>query len=172
MKAAAKIFGAPRFALLFLDETGDLPPEMQLKLRRLVQDGEFAPLDDEKAGGSDGGMIAASDHDLKTGVTAGRFWEDVYYRLRLFPIEAPPLRERKEDIPILLAHFLRVACERFNRPSLQVTENQIRLLQEYDWPGNLRELEIAVERAVIAAPTDSLRFDLPETAANRRVRRR
>jgi DNA-binding NtrC family response regulator len=77
----------------------------------------------------------------------------------------PPLRERKEDIPILVAHFLEVACKRFNRPGLQLTESQLRRLQNYEWPGNVRQLENSVERAAIAARANSLRFDIPETAA-------
>ncbi len=110
-------------------------------------------------------MIAACNHDLKTAVRDGRFRQDLYYRLSVFPIDVQALRERKEDIPILATHFLEMACKRFNRPDLQLAESQLRRLQNYDWPGNVRELENVVERAVIAARPGSLHFDIPEAAA-------
>jgi transcriptional regulator with GAF, ATPase, and Fis domain len=150
---------------LFLDEVGDLPPEMQPKLLRVLQEGEFEPVGDEKTRRANFRMIAACNHDLKTAVRAGRFRQDLYYRLSVFPIEVPALRERKEDIPILATHFLEVACKRFNRPDLRLAESQLRRLQNYDWPGNVRELENVVERAVIAARAGSLHFDIPEAAA-------
>lgn len=149
---------------LFLDEVGDLPLEMQPKLLRVLQDGEFELLGDEKTRRANVRTIAASNQDLAAAVRAGRFRQDLYYRLSVFPIEVPPLRERKEDIPILATHFLESACKRFGQPSLVLTESQIRQLQNYDWPGNVRELENAVERAVIASRAGSLRFDIPETA--------
>jgi transcriptional regulator with GAF, ATPase, and Fis domain len=108
-------------------------------------------------------MIVASNHDLKGAIRAGRFREDLYYRLSVFPIEVPPLRERKEDIPLLAAHFIASACRRFNRSGLEANARQLRRLKEYDWPGNLRELKNVVERAVISARFGSLQFDIPSS---------
>jgi transcriptional regulator with GAF, ATPase, and Fis domain len=148
---------------LFLDEVGDLPPEMQPKLLRVLQHGEFEPVGDEKTRRANFRLIGASNHDLETAARAGRFRQDLYYRLSVFPIEVPPLRERKEDTPILAAHFLEMACKRFNRQGLQLTESQFRRLQNYEWPGNVRELENVLEQAVITARTGSLRFDIPDS---------
>jgi transcriptional regulator with GAF, ATPase, and Fis domain len=148
---------------LFLDEVGDLPSQMQPKLLRVLQDGEFEALGDEKPRRANFRLIVASNKDLETEVRAGRFREDLYYRLSVFPIEVPLLRERKEDIPLLASHFLDVACKRFNRSGLQLNASQLRQLQNYDWPGNVRELQNVIERAVIAARGGALRFDIPET---------
>jgi transcriptional regulator with GAF, ATPase, and Fis domain len=104
--------------------------------------------------------IAASNRDLKSLVRAGQFREDLYYRLSVFPIEVPPLRERNDDIPILATHFLEAACKRFGRSGLRFNASQLRQLQDYDWPGNVRELQNVVERAVIASRSGSLRLDI------------
>jgi transcriptional regulator with GAF, ATPase, and Fis domain len=149
---------------LLLDEVGDLPPEMQPKFLRVLEENEFEPVGDDKTRRTNVRVIAATNHDLKSIVLAGQFREDLYYRLSVFPIEVPPLRERKEDIPLLAAHFLELACVRFNRPGLSLTEDHIRRLQNYNWPGNVRELRNVVERAVIVARGSSLRFDLLEAA--------
>ncbi|MGO9058009.1 MAG: sigma-54 interaction domain-containing protein [Candidatus Binataceae bacterium] len=146
---------------LFLDEVGDLPPEMQPKLLRVLESGEFEPVGDDKTRRADVRIIAASNRDLKIAVRAGQFREDLYYRLSVFPIEVPPLRQRKDDILILARDFVQSACKRFNRSGVQLTPSQIRQLLDYDWPGNVRELRNVVERAVIAARFGSLRFDLP-----------
>jgi transcriptional regulator with GAF, ATPase, and Fis domain len=148
---------------LFLDEIGDLPMEMQPKLLRVLQDGEFEPVGDNRTRHVSVRIIAATNHDLKSLVSAGLFREDLYYRLSVFPIEVPPLRERKEDIPLLATHFLAAARKRFNRPG-QFTANQLRQLEDYDWPGNVRELRNVVERAVIASRSGSLHVDLPGSA--------
>ena len=145
---------------LFLDEVGDLPPEMQPKLLRVLESGEFEPVGDDKTRTADVRIIAASNRDLKSAIRVGQFREDLYYRLSVFPIEVPPLRARKEDIPILARHFVENACKRFNRSALRLTPSQIRQLLAYDWPGNVRELQNVMERAVIAARFGSLRFDL------------
>jgi transcriptional regulator with GAF, ATPase, and Fis domain len=146
---------------LLLDEVGDLPLEMPPKLLRVLESGEFEPVGDDKTRRADVRIIAATNRNLKAAVRAGRFREDLYYRLSVFPIEVPPLRERKEDIPILTKHFLQAACRRFNRPSPQLTDSQINQLLSYDWPGNVRELQNVVEHAVIAARSGPLRFDIP-----------
>jgi transcriptional regulator with GAF, ATPase, and Fis domain len=105
-------------------------------------------------------IIAASNRDLKKDAEEGRFRQDFYYRLNVFPIEVPPLRERKEDIPVLAAHFLKQAARRLRLPSPRFTEAHARLLQSYDWPGNVRELQNATERALILAQKGALQFDL------------
>ena len=146
---------------LFLDEIGELPLAMQPKLLRVLQDGEFEPVGIDQARRVDVRIIAASNRDLKSLVRAGRFREDLFYRLSVFPIEMLPLRERKDDIPILAKHFLEVACKRFSRSRLHLTANQLRQLQNYDWPGNVREMQNVIERAVITSHVGSLRLDIP-----------
>jgi PAS domain S-box-containing protein len=151
---------------LFLDEIGDLPMEMQPKLLRVLQDGEFEPVGDNRTRRVNVRTIAASNRDLKGLVRAGGFREDLYYRLSVFPIEVPALRERRDDIPILAAHFLQAACKRFSRSGLQFTANQLQQLQDYDWPGNVRELQNVIERAVIASRAGALQLDIPVDAAS------
>lgn len=146
---------------LFLDEVGDLPPEMQPKLLRVLQDGEFEAVGDVRTRRVDVRIIAASNRNLESLVRAGRFREDLYYRLSVFPIEVPPLREREGDIAILARYFLARACERFGRQDLQLSEDQIEQMSGYPWPGNIRELQNLVERAVISARSGSLRLDVP-----------
>ncbi len=146
---------------LFLDEIGELPLAMQPKLLRVLQDGEFEPVGNDQTRRGDVRIIAATNRDLKSLVHAGRFREDLYYRLSVFPIEVPPLRERKDDIPLLAKHFLEMACKRFSRSGLHLTASQIKQLQNYDWPGNVRELQNVVERAVITSRLGLLRPDIP-----------
>ena len=146
---------------LFLDEIGELPLAMQPKLLRVLQDGEFEPVGNDQTRRVNVRIIAATNRDLKSLVHAGRFREDLYYRLSVFPIEVPPLCERKDDIPLLAKHFLEVACKRFSRSGLHLTASQIRQLQNYDWPGNVRELQNVIERAVITSRLGSLRLDIP-----------
>jgi transcriptional regulator with GAF, ATPase, and Fis domain len=146
---------------LFLDEVGDLPRQMQPKLLRVLQEGEFEAVGDDKPRRVDVRIVAASNHDLKAAVDAGRFREDLFYRLSVFPIKVPPLRERKDDIPVLAKHFVQDACRRFSRSGLRLTASQIEELRDYDWPGNVRELQNVIERAVITARLGSLRIDLP-----------
>ncbi len=133
---------------LFLDDVGDLSPEMQPKLLRVLQDGEFQTVGDDHPRSADVRIIAASNYDLKKAVLEDGFREDLYYRLSVFPIVVPPLRERREDIPVLARHFVAMACQRFNRLPLPLADSQIRQLAGYDWPGNVRELQNAIERAV------------------------
>jgi PAS domain S-box-containing protein len=146
---------------LFLDEIGELPLPMQPKLLRVLQEGEFEPVGADTMRRVDVRIVAASNRDLKSLVRAGRFREDLYYRLSVFPIEVPPLRERKDDIPILAKHFLELASKRFSRSGLHLTASQMRQLQNYDWPGNVRELQNVIERAVITSHLGSLRLDIP-----------
>jgi len=149
---------------LFLDEVGDLPAAMQPKLLRVLQEGEFEAVGDERTRRADVRIIAASNHDLKGAVQERKFREDLYYRLSVFPIDVPPLRERKDDIPILAKHFVEAAGRRFNRSPLHLSASQIQQLQSYDWPGNVRELQNVIERAVIRARLESLTFDTLHSA--------
>ena len=114
-----------------------------------------------RRGASTCGLLRRANRDLKSLVRAGRFREDLYYRLSVFPIEVPPLRERKDDIPVLAKHFLEMASKRFSRSGLHLTASQMRQLQNYDWPGNVRELQNVIERAVITSHLGSLRLDIP-----------
>ena len=141
---------------LFLDEVGDMPPAMQAKLLRVLQEGEF-----ERVGGTttlraDVRIIAATNRDLPAEIEAGRFREDLYYRLNVVPIHAPPLRERKEDIPALVAAFVREACERNGRRQMEATPEAIAALRRHDYPGNVRELRNLVERLVILSDGPAL----------------
>ena len=155
---------------LFLDEVGDLPTEIQPKLLRVLQEGEFQALGDEKTRRANFRMIAASNQDLKAAVRQGRFRQDLYYRLSVFPIEVPPLRERQEALPILAQHFLEVVSKRFNRTDLRLNPDHLRQLRDYDWPGNVRELQNVIERAVIASQSGSIRLDIPGGAEPRSSR--
>ena len=154
---------------LFLDEIGDLPPEMQPKLLRVLQDGKFELVGDNRTRHADVRIVAATNHDLDALVRAGQFREDLYYRLSVFPLGVPPLRERKDDIPLLAARFLEDACKRFKRSGLQLFTAEREQLQNYDWPGNVRELKNVIERGVIASRFGTLRLDL--LSGNRPERR-
>ena len=149
---------------LFLDEIGDLPAAMQPKLLRVLQDGEFEAVGDNRTRRVNVRIVAATNRDLKGLVRERRFREDLYYRLSVFPIEVPPLRERKGDLPLLATHFLKAAIKRFNRSGLRLSASQLRQLQTYDWPGNVRELQNVIERAVIASRLGPLRLDIPTVA--------
>jgi len=155
---------------LFLDEIGELPLAMQPKLLRVLQDGEFEPVGIDRTRRVDVRIIAATNRDLKSLVHARRFREDLYYRLSVFPIEVPPLRERTDDIPSLAKHFLDAACKRFSRAGLHLTASQLRQLQNYDWPGNVRELQNVLERAVIGSRLGSLRLEIPGNTESRSSR--
>ena len=134
---------------LFLDEVGDLPLELQPKLLRILQEGEFERLGSPHTTAVDVRVIAATNRDLEKALAAGDFREDLYYRLNVFPILCPPLRDRKEDIPLLANHFARKYGARFGKRTVGIPKDVIESLQAYDWPGNVRELENVVERAII-----------------------
>ena len=146
---------------LFLDEVGEIPLEMQSKLLRVLQEGQFERVGDERTRHVDVRIIAATNRDLKREAEKGRFRQDLYYRLNVFPIEVPPLRERKEDVPLLVEHFLDQAARELKRPRPTLSPAGARQLQAYDWPGNVRELRNVIERAVIVARGGEPRFDLP-----------
>ena len=148
---------------LFLDEVGEIPLELQVKLLRVLQEGEFERVGDARTTRVNVRVIAATNRDLKRDVTEGRFRLDLYYRLGVFPMEVPPLRDRREDIPRLVTHFMRLASTRFHVPLPRLRRQDMARAQEYDWPGNVRELQNVVERAVIVAHGDAATLDLPGT---------
>lgn len=145
---------------IFLDEVGEIPLELQSKLLRVLQEGEFERVGEERTRHVDLRVIAATNRKLDEEVKAGRFREDLYYRLNVFPLSLPPLRERREDIGQLAAHFLGLASRKLNCPEVRLTEYAVELLMAYDWPGNIRELHNVIERAVILCKRGPLRIDL------------
>jgi transcriptional regulator with GAF, ATPase, and Fis domain len=145
---------------LFLDEIGDVPLAMQAKLLRVLQERELERVGDTRTRKVDVRIIAATNRDLKKDVDAGRFRQDLFYRLSVFPIEVPPLRERRDDIAPLVEHFLGQSARRMNRPTTRITQAALGQLIAYDWPGNVRELQNTIERAVILSRGGPLRFDL------------
>ena len=146
---------------LFLDEIGEIPLALQSKLLRVLQEGEFERVGDEQTRRIDVRIVAATNQDLKQEIEAKRFREDLYYRLNVFPIQIAPLRQRKEDISVLAAHFVSLSARNLNRPVPRLRQGDILQLQRYDWPGNIRELQNVIERAVITATSGRLTFDLP-----------
>ena len=134
---------------IFLDEIGTMSPALQAKLLRVLQEREFEPLGSERTEKIDVRVIAATNRDLRQMVADGRFQEDLFYRLNVIPIELPPLRERRDDIPALIDHFVRKHAQRTGRRIDAVAEGVVHVLQQYEWPGNVRELENTVERAVV-----------------------
>ncbi|MEO6026520.1 MAG: sigma-54 dependent transcriptional regulator [Candidatus Binatia bacterium] len=149
-------FEAADGGTLFLDEVGDMPLETQAKLLRAIQEKSF-----ERVGGNgaitvDVRLIAATNQDLEAAVKAGRFREDLYYRLRVVEVALPPLRERREDIPLLIDRFLKDAAARFQRPVRPLTGAALRACVAHDWKGNVRELRSAVEQALLLAPAEEL----------------
>jgi transcriptional regulator with GAF, ATPase, and Fis domain len=145
---------------IFLDEVGEIPIELQSKLLRVLQEGQFERVGDDKTHHVDARVISATNRDLSREVEAGRFRQDLYYRLCVFPIQMPTLRERREDIRPLAAHFLNLSSRRLNWPDVRLTEDAVELLSAYDWPGNVRELQNVIERAVILSQSGPLRIDL------------
>ncbi|MEW8369453.1 MAG: sigma 54-interacting transcriptional regulator [Candidatus Thiodiazotropha sp.] len=146
---------------LFLDEVGEIPLELQGKLLRVLQEGQYERIGEEKTRNVDVRIIAATNKDLAEEVTAKSFREDLYFRLQVFPIHLPPLRERPEDIPLLASHFLQTMCRKFNKRGIHLSQSDIRRLSDYQWSGNVRELENIIERAVIVTQAGRLRLDLP-----------
>jgi DNA-binding NtrC family response regulator len=152
---------------LFLDEVGELPLDIQVKLLRAIQEGEIDPVGSRKPVKIDIRLISATNRELLEEVKAGRFREDLYYRLNVLPLTIPPLRDRAEDIPVLARHFMKRFAREENRPGLtRITRDAEALLCAYDWPGNIRQLENAVFRAVVLAEGDELTIDeFPQIAA-------
>jgi DNA-binding NtrC family response regulator len=134
---------------IFLDEIGTMSPPLQSKLLRVLQEREFEPLGSERTEKVDLRVIAATNRDLRQMVADGKFQEDLFYRLNVIPIEIPPLRERRDDIPSLVEHFIRKHAQRVGRRIERLEDSVMTGLQQYDWPGNVRELENTIERAVV-----------------------
>jgi formate hydrogenlyase transcriptional activator len=152
-------FEVAQHGSIFLDEIAEIPPETQILLLRVLQDRVI-----ERVGGSepvevDVRVIAATNRDLKAVVEEGRFRDDLFYRLNVFPIQIPPLRERREDIPALINHFIRLFERRMNKHITRVNRRTMEQLMNYDWPGNVRELEHILERAMIVTSGDTLEID-------------
>jgi formate hydrogenlyase transcriptional activator len=144
---------------IFLDEIGELPLETQVTLLRVLQEREFERLGGTHVVRVDVRVVAATNRDLAAEVAAGRFRSDLYYRLNVFPVRVPALRDRPEDIPPLVAHFVQKYAARFGRSVSRVHERTLGALMTWDWPGNVRELENAIERAVIVARGDTLKIE-------------
>ncbi|HTM03333.1 MAG TPA: sigma-54 dependent transcriptional regulator [Vicinamibacterales bacterium] len=145
---------------IFFDEIGNIPPETQAKLLRVMQEREFMRLGGTDTIKVDVRIIAATNCDLRQMVEEGRFREDLYYRLHVINIYLPPLRERKDDIPVLAQHFLEKYREENNKPDIELVPEALDLLTDYDWPGNVRELENVIERAVVLSSGNRIGADL------------
>jgi DNA-binding NtrC family response regulator len=161
IKDRAGRFEAAAAGTLFLDEVGEIPLELQCKLLRVLQEKSYERVGEEKTRRADVRIVAATNRDLKKEVAAGRFREDLYYRLNVFPLRVAALRERKEDIPPLATHFVELLAKELGCPKPRLTRAAIEKLQGYDWPGNIRELRNVIERAVIFARGGALEFDVP-----------
>ena len=147
---------------IFLDEIGETPLELQPKLLRVLQEREFERLGSSHTLHTDVRLIAATNANLSHMVAAKRFRADLYYRLNVFPIQVPPLRERPEDIPVLVRHFAREAAQRMNRRTQRISPPVMDALVSHSWPGNIRELQNFIERAVIRSSGDELRVPLED----------
>ncbi len=147
------LFEAADGGTILLDEVGDMPPTLQVKLLRVLERGEFIPVGDTQERKVDTRIISATHRDLLGEIRAGRFREDLYYRLSAFPISLPPLRERRDDIPLLVAHLLQRLAKKWGKADISVDPTAIEQLMRYSWPGNVRELDHELERAVTLAGT-------------------
>jgi DNA-binding NtrC family response regulator len=155
---------------IFFDEIATISPETQAKLLRVIQEREFMRLGGTEQIKVDVRIVAASNVDLLTLVREGRFREDLFHRLNVIHLRIPPLRERREDVPLLVLHFLERFCTENNRALLQFTPNAMKLMMDYDWPGNVRELENVAERAVVLSTQNRIDVDLlPEAIRSKEI---
>jgi transcriptional regulator with GAF, ATPase, and Fis domain len=154
---------------LFLDEVGEIPLELQGKLLRVLQEGCFERVGEEGTRRVDVRIIAATNRDLAREVEGGRFRQDLFYRLAVFPINVPPLRMRSEDVGLLAAHFLARSAQRLGRPGLRLIQGDVQRLAAYDWPGNVRELASVIERAAILARGERLAVEMVLPSADSRL---
>ncbi len=161
------LFEAAAGSTVFLDEIGETPPSVQVRLLRVLQEREVKPLGANEVRAVDVRVVAATNRDLAAEVTAGRFRQDLFYRLNVVSIDVPPLRARLEDVPLLAMHFLRKHASRHGRRAVRLEPAALELLMSSDWPGNVRELENAIERAVVMSSGDVLaRADLAGTVTS------
>jgi Nif-specific regulatory protein len=149
------IFEMARGGTVFLDEISDMSYAMQTKLLRVLQEGKLRPVGGNHYIDVDFRLITSSNRDLQEEVKKGDFRDDLFYRIHVFPIELPPLRQRKEDIPLLAAHFLKKLATKFGRPAPRLTPRVLELLSQFEWPGNVRELENEIERSLTLAGADT-----------------
>ena len=161
-------FEAANGGTIFLDEIGELPMETQIALLRVIQERELERVGSSQSIPVDVRIIAATNRDLEAAVTAGTFREDMFYRLNVFPIHVPALRERLEDIPLLVEHLVERFAKRAGKEFRAIKMNTMELLQAYDWPGNIRELQNVIERSVILSEGDV--FSVDETWLRRALR--
>jgi chemotaxis protein methyltransferase CheR len=147
---------------LFLDEIGELPLELQAKLLRVLESGEFERLGSSRTLISDARIITATNRVLEDEIADGRFREDLWYRLKVFPITVPPLRERPEDIPLLVKWIINRFARKMGKDVTDISKATMETIQNYPWPGNVRELEHEIERAFITAEGKRLNFNLPK----------
>jgi transcriptional regulator with GAF, ATPase, and Fis domain len=158
-------FEAAEGGTLFLDEVGEIPIDLQGKLLRVLQEGVFERVGETRSRQADVRIVAATNRELTREVTQGRFRQDLFYRLNVFPIEIPALRERREDVALIAVHLVAEICRRMHRESLALGPEQLAELEAHDWPGNVRELRNVLERAVISTPHSGLRLTLPPLGA-------
>jgi transcriptional regulator with GAF, ATPase, and Fis domain len=144
---------------IFLDEVGELPPEMQIALLRVLQEREFQRVGGNETFKTDVRVVAATNRDLQAAIADGHFRDDLFYRLNVVPIEVPPLRERKEDIPLLVQYFVDRYASRVGKKITGINKRSMDLLQSYKWPGNIRELQNVIERSVIISDSENLHVD-------------
>ena len=161
VKDRAGRFETAEGGTIFLDEVGEIPLDIQSKLLRVLQEKRYERVGDDRTRRADVRIVAATNRDLKKEAAAGRFREDLFYRLNVFPIQVAPLRERREDIPLLAQHFINLSVKEMGCAKPRLTRAGMVQLQGYDWPGNIRELRNVIERAVILARGGTLDFDLP-----------
>jgi two-component system, NtrC family, response regulator AtoC len=152
---------------MFLDEISEMHQPLQSKLLQVLQDGEFARLGGRHDVHVDVRIVAATNRDLEIAVADGQFREDLFFRLNVVCITLPPLRQRRDEIPLLTDRFLRQYAEHYNKPAITLAVDTLRLFSEYEWPGNVRELENLLKRAVVLGSDDSIRQELAEAIAGR-----
>jgi formate hydrogenlyase transcriptional activator len=161
-------FEAAHGGTIFLDEIGELPPETQVAMLRVLQEREFERVGSSQPVSVDVRVLAATNRELEAAVTAGTFRKDLFYRLHVFPIYVPSLRERKDDIPLLVEYLVERYARRSGKRIRHISKKTLDLLQAYDWPGNIREMQNIIERAVILSDGEGEPFSVDETWLQRK----